>query len=265
MNVEKNLRTTVLARIAIVFIVTCVIWILINTWNSGEYNRLSHFLMGFSISAVIILFIYIVCRLGKTPWTELGFSSFKSNFYAFIFGFIVWLLPALIGTLLLLSFGMVEVEVKSSWQEIISHFFVLGFTVFLIEALPEELIFRGYIFSQLQRVWKDSLVILLQIILFTLFGYVIGAIYSIQQLMFIPGFAFILGYLRAISKNIWVPIGFHLIIMTVTQLLSPLHNHFVVTNFFTLQFVAFILLPSTAGAIILSYRADRRNNIAKNL
>ena len=97
------------------------------------------------------------------------------------------------------------------------------------------------------------LTIVLQALLFTLFGYLIGAIYSLEQLLFLPGFAFILGYFRAVSGNVWTAIGFHVAIMTVTQILSPVHSHFIVDGVFELRFFAFILFLSVLGAIVLDY------------
>jgi hypothetical protein len=76
---------------------------------------------------------------------------------------------------------------------------------------------------------------------------------TVTQLQFIPGFAIILGLFRAISGSVWTSIGFHIAIMTATQILSPIHGHFDVNGIFTLQFVAFILFPSVVGATVLSF------------
>ncbi|MFC4401595.1 CPBP family intramembrane glutamic endopeptidase [Gracilibacillus xinjiangensis] len=262
MTDKRHLRFTAFTRISIVFIFANMIWIFINLLNTyvsdGEYDRFSHFMMGLSITTLTILLLVISCRIENSSWFELGMANFKSNLYAFLFGLIIWLLPASIGTLILVSLNMIEIAVISSWKEIFIHCFILSFTVFLIEALPEELIFRGYIFSKLQKMFKNNLVILLQMLLFTIFGFIIGSIYSVEQFLFIPGFAFILGYFRAKAQNIWLPIGFHLAIMTVTQLLNTIHKHLEVDNFFTLQFAAFILLPSTTGAILLNMEWIKR-------
>ncbi|SER55661.1 hypothetical protein SAMN04487944_10637 [Gracilibacillus ureilyticus] len=269
MEGKHQLRSKILTRIAIVFVVTNIIWLVTsmssNLYSNENYARTTHFLMGLFISFLIILLLLFVCKKGNTSWSNIGFAkSLKVNFIAVTLGIAIWLIPALIGTLLLQTIGLVDIGLQSGWGEIIGNLLFLFLAVFLIEALPEELIFRGYIFSQLQKLFPDNVVILLQVMLFTLFAYLIGSIYSLEQLMFIPGFAFILGYFRAISKNIWVPIGFHLAIMTGTQLLGPLHNHFVISNFFTLQFAAFILFPSAIGAIVLNYQFDKRKSIALN-
>lgn len=55
------------------------------------------------------------------------------------------------------------------------------------------------------------------------------------------------------SGNVWTSIGFHLAIMTATQISGPAHGHFDVSGIFTLRFFAFILLPSVIGAIALGF------------
>ncbi|KGR80309.1 hypothetical protein CD30_19720 [Ureibacillus massiliensis 4400831 = CIP 108448 = CCUG 49529] len=80
-----------------------------------------------------------------------------------------------------------------------------------------------------------------------------------EQLQFIPGFAIILGLFRAISGNVWTSIGFHVAIMTATQILGPIQGHFDVSGTFTLRFFAFILLPSVVGSTVLSFIYSNHN------
>ncbi|MDQ0270956.1 hypothetical protein J2S17_002842 [Cytobacillus purgationiresistens] len=98
-----------------------------------------------------------------------------------------------------------------------------------------------------------------------LFAYFIGSINSYEQLLFIPGFALILGYFRALSGNIWASIGFHVAIMTATQILSPIQHPFEVSGLFTLQFFAFIQLPSIIGAVLLEFIYPKLNWKRKTL
>jgi len=83
--------------------------------------------------------------------------------------------------------------------------------------------------------------------------------YSVEQLQFIPGFAIILGVFRAISGSVWTSVGFHVAIMTAFQILGPIHKHFDVSGMMTLQFFAFILLPSVVGATVLSFINSNHN------
>nr|WP_255437462.1 CPBP family intramembrane glutamic endopeptidase [Thalassobacillus sp. CUG 92003] len=149
--------------------------------------------------------------------------------------------------------GWVEIDVQADLNYLLLSILILFITVFLIEALPEELIFRGYIYRYLNVLFPHWGTIILQAILFSLFAYFIGAMYSAEQLQFIPGFAIILGVFRAISGSVWAAIGFHVAIMTATQILGASHGHFDVSGIFILRFFAFILLPSIIGATVLSF------------
>src|SRR5699024_12112406 len=110
---------------------------------------------------------------------------------------------------------------------------------------------RGYIYRYLNAVFPHWGTIILQTLLFSLYAYLIGAMYSVEQVQFIPGFAIILGLFRAISGSVWTSIGFHVAIMTATQILGPIHGHFDVSGMITLQFFAFFLLPSVVGSTVL--------------
>ena len=89
--------------------------------------------------------------------------------------------------------------------------------VFLSEALPEELIFRGYIQSRLTGLVGPWGGVLIQAALFTGFAVLIGAAPDVMQIGFIAAFGVALGMLRAATGTLWAPIGFHLVFMTVQQ------------------------------------------------
>jgi len=52
---------------------------------------------------------------------------------------------------------------------------------------------------------------------------------------------------------VWTSVGFHAAMMTVFQILGPIHGHFDVSGMMTLPFFAFILLPSIVGSVVLSF------------
>src|SRR5690625_7986789 len=95
--------------------------------------------------------------------------------------------------------GWVEIKIHTDLNDLLLSILILLVTVFLIEALPEELIFRGYIslltcdIPSLGHNYLTSIVVLI-------ICFFIGAIYSVKQLQFIPGFAIILGVLREIGR-----------------------------------------------------------------
>src|SRR5699024_2004851 len=125
---------------------------------------------------------------------------------------------ALIGLFICLIFGWIDIQVHTDWNELFLSVLILFITIFFIEALPEEIIFRGYIYRYLNSLFPHWGTIILQTLIFSLFAYLVGAIYSIEQLQFIPGFAIVLGIFRAISGSMWTSIGFHVGIMTAFQI-----------------------------------------------
>lgn len=247
----------IIIRIVAVLVLGIIIWNFIaylsDTFMGQEYSPLRHFMIALITTILTLILIQVVLKIDKISWNQLGQSTFKTNIFSFLLGFSLWTIPASIGLFICLIVGWVEINVHTDLNSLLLSIFILFITVFFIEALPEELIFRGYIYRYLNALFPHWGTIILQALLFSLFAYFIGAMYSVEQLQFIPGFAIILGVFRAISGSLWASIGFHVAIMTATQILGPMHGHFEVSGIFTLQFFAFILLPSVIGSTVLFF------------
>ncbi|MGN7313523.1 lysostaphin resistance A-like protein [Alkalicoccobacillus gibsonii] len=253
----KNFRVKdIIIRVITMLFLGTVIWNLMiylsDTFMGQEYSPLNHFKIALITTFLTVTVTQLMLRLDKFSWDQLGQSTVKANVFSFLLGFLLWAIPASVGLFICLNLGWVEIEVHTDLNYLLLSVFILFITILLIEALPEELIFRGYIYRYLNTLFPHWGTIILQALLFFLFAYLIGAIYSVEQLQFIPGFAIILGAFRAISGSIWTSIGFHVAIMTATQILGPIQGHFNVSGMFTLSFFAFILLPSIVGATTLS-------------
>ncbi len=253
MHVEKNFKIKGIAiRIAAVLILGIIIWSFItylsDTFLGQEYSSLPHFIIALITTVLTLVLIQAALKVDKTTWYQLEQKTVRANIISFLLGLFICLM-----------LGWVEIKIQTDLNYLLLSILILLVTVFLIEALPEELIFRGYIYRYLHVIFPHWGTIILQALLFSLFAYFIGAMYSVEQLQFIPGFAIILGVLRAMSGNMWTSIGFHTAIMTATQILGPIHGHFDVNGMFTLQFFAFVLLPSVIGATVLSFIYSSHN------
>lgn len=209
--------------------------------------------MAFLTSTLSFILISTVIRIGKNSWKQIGYSSFRTNFTSFLIGTAIWAIPASIGLFISLMTGWAEITVKIDISKLILSVGTLYVIIFLIEAFPEEIILRGYIYSHLNILFPHWVVVIIQTVVFSLFAFFIGAMYSFEQIMFIPGFGFMLGYIRAKSGNVWTSIGFHSAIMTASQILNPIHGNFEVNGIFAVRFFAFNLLPNILGAIALEY------------
>jgi len=67
--------------------------------------------------------------------------------------------------------GWVEIKIHTDLNDLLLSILILLVTVFLIEALPEELIFRGYIYRYLHAIFPHWGTIILQALLFSLFAF----------------------------------------------------------------------------------------------
>jgi len=254
---EKLTTNRILLRLGIVSIVGIIIWNglgYITDFLLGDtIGRIHRLLIALITTILTVALLEVARRIDKLSWKQLGVKSVRTNFCLFSLGFFLWLIPAAIGVIICITFGWVEITLHSNWDVLIVSLLLLIITVFFMEALPEELMFRGYMYRYLHILFPHWATVLLQASLFTLFAYFVGALYSVEQIQFIPGFALILGYIRSVSGNVWTSIGFHVAIMTAFQILSPLHEHVDVSGMFALKFFAFILLPSAIGAIALGF------------
>ncbi len=251
-------------RIGTVLLLSIIIWRFILYFNNiligNEYNRVSHFLIAGAITILSFIFINAALRIDKIPWYKIGMKNFHKNIISFLVGMTIWAVPAAIGLIICLEVGWVDITVKTAdSSQLLMSILILFITVFLMEAFPEELIFRGYVYSYVNSLFPHWITLIIQTLIFSSFAYLIGAMYSLEQILFIPGFGFMLGYFRAKSGNIWTSIGFHVAIMTATQIFSPMHNHFDITGAFVIRFFAFNLLPYVLGAIALEFIYPKHN------
>ncbi|MEK8105167.1 CPBP family intramembrane glutamic endopeptidase [Micromonospora sp. M12] len=117
------------------------------------------------------------------------------------------------------------------------------------EALPEELIFRGYLQRNLVTrlpVWQA---LVGQAVLFTLFGVLVGAARSFDRIALFLVFALLLGAFRVATGDIWAGIGLHVAFQTVAQLFGDVGAVFDVVGADVLGVVA--MGRSVLGQLVL--------------
>lgn len=220
----KKSRMSLTWRIAIVFLGTvCIWWIVsgVNSWiNPGEgYDQLAHIVSAL-ISSLISVPMIIIARkyLDQRPWSGLQLSSFKKGWKPFIIGGLAYLIPAVSSMLIFVLFGWTEISLEGTYGEFFQQLVLLVGLVFLFEALPEELIFRGYMYRNLNTVFNRSKAILYQSILFTLFGIAIGAGLSIDRILIFFFMSIVIGTIRVNTGDVWSAVGFHLVFQTIQQI-----------------------------------------------
>jgi len=256
----ESSRPHLLLRVAAVFAAACVIWIVVYTalapLGDPHANRLGHAARALLTAALAVPMVVLARRfLDQRPWRGLGLTAPRWA----LAGAAYWLATAALGTAVTLGLGWADVTAGPWETRTLLLALYLPALVFLFEALPEELIFRGYLYRNLADRFPRWVAVVGQAVLFTAFGTIVGAAGSVDRIILFFTFSLTLGALRVVTGSLWAPIGFHLAFQYVTQFVGAatrdgaLH----ITGFADLQFVAFWLLPIVAGGLVLAVLAAR--------
>lgn len=216
--------------------------------DGAAWGPPGHLLAGVLLSAMVLALVAWLRRRERLSWDIIGQHSAGRNLRAFAMGAGLWLLPAAIGTAVCVALGWSSISFRAPPAQVLAALPLLALTVLLVEALPEEFAVRGWAQGLAARRYPQWAALLLQAALFVAMAWLAGAMQSAEQWMFLPGFALILGYARALTGSVWTSIGVHFAWMTTSQLIN---GHASVEGMAMLQFVAFALLPSaTLGAVL---------------
>lgn len=256
-------RPALLWRILIVFAVTVLLWLFVyhGTPLGYDYDRLTHAARAVLTTVLIVPMVVAARRLlDRRPWTGLGLPSLRAGWRRLLLGMVCWLIPAAIGFALCLGFGWVEISLRTSAADALRVTALLVVLVVLYEALPEELVFRGYLQRNLVTVLPAWQAVIGQAALFTLFGFLVGAAASPDRLLVFFLFALVLGGFRVATGDIWAGIGFHLAFQTVAQLFDGPGAVFDVTGPGILGIVALGGLPFSLGWVAMERLHRERLN-----
>lgn len=148
--------------------------------------------------------------------------------------------------------------------------------VFVFEAFPEELAFRGHLYANLRERVGTAMTVVLQAVLFTGWAFAFVAIagslgggsdwaISADRAVLFMTFGLVLGLLRATSGSIWVEVGFHLAFQTVAQLYASGEATFLQVpeeRANALNVLSFWLFPVVIGTLLLLPLALRRRRLS---
>ena len=253
-------------RVAILWLALLTVFhgksVLATALFGADYAVDRHIFMALLTTALVVPLIVLARRyLDREEFAGLGLAVDASALRPFAIGALAWLLPFALGTALCLVFGLVTITPLVPWTEIFAFLPLLVLLVFLLEALPEELAFRGYIQTNLGNILPLWAAVAAQAILFGSWGVALwfltaGGIDPLHASLFYVMGA-ILGMLRIITGSVWTGIGFHLAFQTVSQLLQNAERgHFAIENAVLLQILALGALPFTIAVpfVELFYR-----------
>ncbi len=254
-------RPYLLVRVAAVFAAACLVWITVSIalapLGDAHGNRLGHAARAVLTVALAVPVVVLARRfLDRRPWRGLGLTAPRWA----LAGAACWLVPAALGTAVVLGLGWAQVTAAGPWEtRTLLLALYLPALVFLFEALPEELIFRGYLYRNLADRFPRWLAVVGQAVLFTAFGVLIGAAGSVDRIILFLTFSLTLGALRAVTGSLWAPIGFHLAFQHVTQLIDAATRDgaLSIEGYLDLLFVASWLLPIVVGGLVLAVAGAR--------
>lgn len=237
-------------RILIVFVAAVLLWLFVyhGTPLGYDYDRLTHAARAVLTTVLVVPMVILARRLiDRRPWSGLGLPPLRTGWRHLLLGMGCWLIPAALGFALCLGFGWVEIELRTSVGGVLRVAALLVVLVFLYEALPEELVFRGYLQRNLLTRVRTWQAVGVQAVLFTLFGFLVGAAPTVDRIATFFVFALVLGVFRAATGDIWAGIGFHVAFQTVVQMFFGGGAVFEAAGVSTLQLVAFGGLPFGLG------------------
>lgn len=173
---------------------------------------------GLVISALAVGVIALLTRFADhRRMADAGLTSIRTGWRLAVWGAILWIFPAALtfGVLALLGFPL---TVTVPALDLVLTVLLLVGAVLLTEAIPEEVVFRGYVTTVLGAFTRGWATIALQAVLFTIFAALLRQswIPIDLSLFFAMGIGF--GYLRMITGSVWMSIGFHAAFQTGAQL-----------------------------------------------
>lgn len=227
-NVAERPLIPLVPRLLIVAVGALVIWLGVAALGTAlwdeEMSLSRHVVNALATVALAVVLVSAARRLlDRRPLVTLGLSVRPHALRDLLYGSLTWLLPAASGLAVALVAGWLRIEFGTALLEIAGAVLLLTVLVFVYEALPEELIFRGYIYSNLTTALAPGLAVLIQALLFAAFGtalWVVGSGWDVltERFVLFLGLAAVTGCLRLIAGSVWSAMGFHLAFQVTMQL-----------------------------------------------
>jgi hypothetical protein len=226
-----------LVRIAIVLGALAVVWGLSSLVLDGApapsptstVSRLADALLR---GAAGVALIVLACRmLDRRRLAALGFGWSRSDRIALCAGVGLWLGLAAVGTAVGVVSGWFGVQLVVPTAALLLDAVVHAILVLCSEALPEELAFRGYVYTNLADLFPRWLAVVGQAVLFTawplaLFGVLRLAgvqpnwSFNLERVVLFLTMGVTLALVRLWTGSLWGSVGLHWAFQMTIQLLS---------------------------------------------
>ncbi len=206
---------------------------------------------GCALSALTLAVILWLVRRGQgLRRRDAGLTSPRAGWRLALWGALLWSVPAAatFGVLWLLG---APLTLTVPGPDLVRTVLLLLLAVLAVEAVPEEAVFRGYVTHALGTLIRGWWVILVQALLFTLFGALLRQSWDPVDLslFLVMGIGF--GWLRQLTGSIWMSIGFHAAFQTGAQLVLT-HEVVAFAGGTGTAMLALGMVPFTVAAAVTS-------------
>lgn len=211
---------------------------------------LTRILSGLAISALVIAVIVVLVRwAGRRSLSVVGFTTAAGDLRAFGLGIAAWTVPAAATFFVLALLGS-PLQITAPAAEFWLVLGLLFLAVLLTEAIPEELVFRGYASAVLAERLSPWRVIGVQTVLFVATAVLLRGDVNPLDVSLFAAMGFVLGYVRLVTGSVWTAVGIHVAFQTASQLVFT-HSVIEFGGSPELAMVALGAVPFTAAAILI--------------
>jgi membrane protease YdiL (CAAX protease family) len=202
-------------------------------------------IQGVVVTSITLPIILILCKkVIHIPLSQLGLVSFRYGWLFFLLGIGSFICFLLFSLWLSQQFGWSNIISIQASSPLLWMMLINIPAAFLYEAFPEELVFRGYLFYNLNQAFRRWLAVLIQVGLFVLaplsitiilpvFGLKAGLDFTVDYVITLIIFGIVLQLCRIVSRNLWMNIGFHLTFLMNSRFLVSDKSH----SFIQVQFI----------------------------
>ncbi|GAA4520423.1 hypothetical protein GCM10023160_05700 [Brachybacterium paraconglomeratum] len=206
---------------------------------------------GVGLSALTVVVVLLLVRVADGQrMRDAGLTSPRAGWRLAGWGALLWAVPAAatFGALGLLG---APLTVTVPGPELARTALLVLLAVLVTEAIPEEAVFRGYVTHALGILTRGWWVILVQALLFTLFGALLRQSWDPVDLslFLVMGIGF--GWLRQLTGSIWMSVGFHAAFQTGAQLVLT-HEVLAFAGGTGTAMLALGMVPFTVAAVVTS-------------
>jgi membrane protease YdiL (CAAX protease family) len=209
------------ARLAAGCLLPCALWLLVDAGAAvifgPEYSLGSHIFRAVTTTTLVVVVFAMLLRWERTRASDYGVARGAGMLRGVTLGVVGYLVPFSVATIVIVALNLAAFEIPAPPLEVASQGLLVLVLVILYEAVPEEIIFRGYLFRVLAERFSSWLTILVQALLFCAFGVIVGAAVTLDRILLFFVFSISLGYLRQVTGTVFATIGFHAVFQAIAQ------------------------------------------------